>query len=154
MIKAFEVLGITVVSLQDGDEVGTVSKLLTDRSGRVIALALEQQNWYDPIRVIPFEFVTGVSKDAVMVENASSVYMLSELPELINILKASPELLGLPVLTKSGKALGIVAGYSIDEKSGKIEEYTVSKPGESGQAAVIPADRVFAIGKKVVVVSV
>ncbi len=153
MIKAFEILGTTVVSLQDGDEVGTVSRVLTDRSGRTIGLALEQANWYDPVKVIPFEFITAVSKDVVMVENVSSVFQLSELPELLGMVRSNPEILGLPVLTKAGRALGIISGYSIDENTGKIEEYSISKPGESTQVGVIPADRVIAIGNKVVVVS-
>jgi len=153
VIKAFEILGTTVVSLQDGDEVGTVSRVLTDRSGRTIGLALEQANWYDPVKVIPFEFITAVSKDVVMVENVSSVFQLSELPELLGMVRSNPEILGLPVLTKAGRALGIISGYSIDENTGKIEEYSISKPGESTQVGVIPADRVIAIGNKVVVVS-
>lgn len=153
MLKASEVLGMVVISLQDGDEVGTVSRLVTDRSGRTVGLVLNQRNWYEPIRMVPYSFVRGISKDAVVIENESSVFLLSELPDVIAIVASSSDLLGLRVLSTAGEALGTVSGYAIDGKSGKVEEYVISRPSEGGKVAMIASDRVVAIGRKVIIVS-
>jgi len=39
----------------------------------------------------------------------------------------SKNLLGLPVLTKSGDYLGRVSGFELDETSGKITQYLVAR---------------------------
>lgn len=153
MIKAFEVMGTTAISVQDGEELGSISRLITDRSGSTVALVLEQRTWHDPARVIPYSSVLAISKDAVLVENASSVFALNEVPQIRTISETSPELLGLPVLSMASRPLGIVTGYAIDEKTGKIVEYTIGKPGENAVARTFGPDRVVSIGKKILIVS-
>ena len=60
MKKDTDMIGLSVLSVQEGSEIGTVERLLVDKkSFSVVALALSTDKWYEDYRVLNFKDIIG-----------------------------------------------------------------------------------------------
>jgi len=154
MKRSEEILGLSIISINDGREVGRVKDLVVNPDrGAIECLVVENGNRYLGVKVIPFKDVEGVGEYAVTIASESSIVDLSEVPHVSDLLERNVQVKGTKVLTKKGKLIGEVNEYIIDEdNAGQISGCQLVAMDGSGDAKLIPKDSVVTFGKDVLVV--
>ncbi|MDN5343972.1 MAG: hypothetical protein PWQ18_83 [Clostridia bacterium] len=116
-----KLIGMPVVSLADGHQLGRIKRLLIDQQKMAIAaFTVDRKGWFKEQPVIPYNHVKSVGNHAVTVDQASAVVKLSSLPELEALAKHPLPLLGARVITEEGTVLGTVDDFRFDPQDGKI----------------------------------
>ena len=150
-------LGLEVVSLQDASVVGEVEGLIADDRAKTVAALIVNTGSYRS-RVLPYTQVCSVGEDAVVIESADGVKLISEAPELEALVERNVALAGAYLLTEGGTLLGRVSGFLVDATSGVITSLAVTQE-ESAEAPdleaalLIPADSIVTVGSEVVIVT-
>jgi uncharacterized protein YrrD len=152
MKKSAEILGLSVISIGEGKELGTAKDIITDAAkGEVIALIVEDGEWYLGAKILPFHKIQGIGGDAVMIECSTAIIPLASSEEVTRLLAEGNQVKGTKVLTKKGKMKGQVAEIIIDEQSGKIFGCEIKL--ENGDIEAIPAEQVITFGKDALIIS-
>ncbi len=154
MKKSEELLGLSIISLNDGKEVGKVKDLVVNpEQGAVECLVVDDGTRYLGVKVLPSKFIEGVGEYAVTIESATAITTLEDLPNLNDLLEKNVEVIGTKVLTKKGRLIGMVSEFYIDEENeGKITACEFEAP-KSDIIKIIPAEGVVTFGKDVLVVA-
>jgi uncharacterized protein YrrD len=151
MKKSVDILGLPVISICEGSELGTAKMLIIDPvQGSVAAIAVEDGKWYLGAKLLPFAAVSGIGENAITVESSDQILSIADAPEMEKFLAADVKVIGARVLTKAGRFQGKITELTIDE-NGKIaicdlEETTGEKSSFSGA-------RVITFSKDVVIIS-
>ncbi len=153
MKKTAEIMGLPIISITEGIEVGTAQCLVIDGAQRKLtALAVDDGKWYKAAKLLPLADVLGVGESAITIESSDKVIPLEKAPELEKLLEAGVSIVGTRVLSKGGQWLGVVEEVTLDEKSGDIVSLTVETDSE-GAVEAIAAERVYTFAKEVTVIS-
>lgn len=151
MKKSVDILGLSIISIGEGKELGTAKDLVIDAAkGEVSAIVVEDGKWYLGAKILPFNMIQGIGEYALTIETDSVVTPLSSEGEIISLLEKDIRVKGTKVLTKGGKMHGQVVEILIDEQSGKITGCEVKLV--NGDTAVIPAEQVITFGKDVLII--
>ncbi len=155
MKKSEELLGLSVISIEDGKEVGRIGDLVINSAkGSVEFLIVDHGPKYLGIKILPFQLVEGVGENAVTIQSSSSITNLADQPEISGLLEKDVRVKGTKVLTKKGKVIGTVAEFFIDEDNqGVITGCEVTPAGEADQTGIVPADQIITFGKDVLVIN-
>lgn len=150
MKKSVEILGLPIISITEGREMGTAKTLVIDAGqGAVAAIAVEDGKWYLGAKLLPYASVAGIGENAITVENSNNILSLANSPDMESLLEADVKVIGAKVLTKSGRFQGKVVEIVLDD-SGKIINCEVEE--QSGQKIDISGDNVITFGKEVVII--
>lgn len=150
MKKSFDIIGLPIISITEGTELGKAKSLVINpATGSVAALVIDDGKWYLGAKLLPFSAITGLGEYAVTIENSNSVTLYSANQEFEKLLSAEITVIGTKVLTKSGRILGKVNEIIVD-LSGKITACEVEDV--NGDITHLPAQRVLTFGKEVLVV--
>lgn len=155
MKRSEELLGLTVISIGDGKEIGLVSDLVINPAeGTVEYLIIDSGIRYIGIKVLPLKMVEGIGEYAVTVQDSSSIIDFAGEPEVSRLLELDVQVKGTKVLTKKGKLIGKVTEFFVDEDNdGKITGCELTPVNDSVAAGIIPAADVVTFGKDVLVVN-
>lgn len=157
MRKSKQFISMPVISLEEGQQIGTVRELVVNPAEkRVTALAVEQKGWFKEHKYIPYSKIRSVGDDAVTINRVSAVQRSGNLPEIINLLREKNSIPGARIVTESGTLLGVVDDYYVDLETGEI----VGMEFRSGYLdavfngkAFLDIDHVITIGKNMIVCS-
>lgn len=148
MKKSVEIIGLPVVSISEGRELGTVKDLIINaREGIVAALVIDDGRWYLGAKILPFGAVAAIGEYAVTVENSDNLVGVSADYEAL--FAADVKVIGTKVLTKAGRIQGTVTEINIDT-FGKIAACEIT---DNGEISNIPAERICTFGKEVLVIA-
>lgn len=152
MKKHSEILGLPVISITDGTELGWVKCIVINSlKGAVAAVVIEDNNWYRVgAKLLPFSAIMGIGDNAITVENSTSIASIIDDSDIQKLLDANVKVIGAKVLTQRGGFQGRVTEYSIDE-SGIIGSCQIEGP--NGEVAEIQGQRVLTFGKDIMIVS-
>lgn len=152
MKKSVDILGLPVISISEGKEMGTVKALVVNPDqGTVANVIVDDGQWYFGAKLLPFTAITGLGEYAVTVESSSSVVMANEAPDKDKrLLTAEVGIIGSKVLTNTGRLAGKVTEYTIDE-TGKIIDCEVEQA--DGEVVQVSAQRVLTFGKDVMIIA-
>ena len=151
MKKSVDILGLPVISISEGSELGTAKGLVIDPSqGAVAAIAVEDGKWYLGAKLLPFAAVSGIGENAITVESSSQIMTLANVPEMEKLLAADVKVIGAKVLTKTGRFQGKIAEITIDD-AGAIASCDVAET--NGDTKTIPGSQVITFGKEVVIIA-
>ncbi|MDR3591405.1 MAG: PRC-barrel domain-containing protein [Negativicutes bacterium] len=151
MKKSVDILGLPVISICEGSELGTAKMLVIDPvQGAVAAIAVEDGKWYLGAKLLPFPAVSGIGENAITVESSDQILSLANAPEMEKFLAADVKVIGAKVLTKTGRFQGKITEITIDE-NGKIASCELEET--NGEKAVISGARVITFSKEVVIIS-
>lgn len=149
--------GIAVVSIEDGEKVGTVDDMIFNlETMQVLAFRLSRTGFFRSAgELVAMEDVESLGKDAVMIRNRDVLREEKSEREF----QDRPDLKSfgnLRVVTQDGSYVGDLATVHIDQKTGSVTELEVS--GGSLFAMLrrnleVPASEVISIGNDVVVIS-
>jgi uncharacterized protein YrrD len=150
MKRSSEIIGLSIISIAEGKELGTAKDLVIDATtGEVAAVVVEDGKWYLGAKILPFKLIQGIGEYALTVENSNVVVALSAGNDMEKMLEIDVRVKGTKVLTMGGKMQGQVTEILLDEQSGKILACEIRLV--NGELAVIPAEQVITFGKDVLV---
>jgi len=121
MRKSKHFTSLSVISLEEGQQIGTVKGLIVDPAGKkVAALVIEQKGWFKEQRFIPYHKVHSVGNDAITIEKNSYVEKAGNLSETVKLLKEKISLTGSKIVAENGTVLGYVDEFYVDLETGAI----------------------------------
>ncbi len=151
MKKSRHLIGLPVIELSTGQKLGITEALaINPDKGCVEFLLLSREKWYGEMRALPYDSTVGIGEDAVTIEKRDRINKVSDNHELIAYLEKGIEVIKSEVITKTGKYVGIVSEFLIEEDTGKINCFLVTD--KNGNQISIPGDKVFTYGPKSLIV--
>lgn len=148
------VKGLPVVSIADGQRLGSVTEVYMDPDGRAITAFVVGQGGSlltasdDSARVLDAGNVRAIGPDAMMVGDSSAL----EIPSGEESRFRLDDLLKRKVVSESGEYVGQVASVEFDERGMRITGIEVS-PGFFKSNRTLASDHVINIGEELVIVS-
>ena len=107
MKKSVEILGLPVISITEGRELGMSKTLLIDaKNGLIAAITIEDEDWYRGVKLIPYESVIAIGDDAVTVTNSENILKLDDAGDYEALLDENIRVIGTKAITKSGTIQG------------------------------------------------
>lgn len=154
MKKSVEILGLPVIAITDGKEIGKVIDLVVNpKEGLVEYLVLETGVRYSGTKIICVKDVECFGEDAITTEVESSVVEMKDVAHLNELLEKDIRLKGTKVLTKKGKIIGKVTEFHIDEEEiGKISGLELASVNDNEGVQVITAQSVLTFGKDAIII--
>ncbi len=154
MKKTQKILGLPVVSISDGLEVGKVKSIIINADrGAIDYIVVDSGIQIFSARVIPMEDVLGIGEYALTIENEGAITDISRIPEAIQLLKNDIKVKGTKVLTRKGRLIGEIGDIYIDEDNQcRIVGLEFIDDITQKQLKIIPRDTVITFGKNLTVV--
>ena len=151
MKKSVDILGLPVISITEGRELGMSKTLLIDAPNRVVAaVTIEDEDWYRGVKLIPYDNVIAVGEDAVTINNSENILTLDAAGDFETLLDDNIRVIGTKAITRSGVIQGNITEIFIGE-DGSIEKCEITTP--EGSTSEVTADQVSIFGKEVTVIS-
>ena len=150
MKKSLEILGLPVISITEGRELGMSKSLLIDaKNGTVAAITIEDEDWYRGVKLLPYSSVIAIGSDAVTVTGSDKILTLEDAGDYESMLDANIKIIGTKAITMSRTIQGKVSEIFIGE-NGKIEKCEIE--AADGSLSEITAEQVSIFGKQVTVI--
>ena len=150
MKKSVEILGLPIISITEGRELGMSKTLLIDaKNGAVAAITIEDEDWYRGVKLLPYESVIAIGHDAVTITNSENILTLEDAGDYESMLDANVRIIGTKAITKSGTIQGNVTEIFVGD-DGHVEKCEIS--AADGTTAEIAADQISIFGKQVTVI--
>lgn len=152
MRKSSEILGLPVISITEGSELGQVKCLIVNSlKGAVVAMVIEENNWYKVgPKLLPFTAIIGVGVNAVTIKDSTSIVPIADDNDMVKLLDANVKIIGAKVLTQLGSFQGRVTEYSIDQ-SGIIGSCQIEN--SNGEIVQIQGQSILTFGKDMMIIS-
>lgn len=151
MKKSVEIIGLPVIDISEGTEIGTVTKIVINPTeGSVAALVIDDGKWYLGAKLLPFAAIAGLGESAITIISSNVILPIENAPALEQLLATDISIIGTKVLTKAGRIQGTVKEITIDI-AGKIIVCEIEEL--NGETANIPAERILTFGKKVLIIA-
>ncbi|HEX2927821.1 MAG TPA: hypothetical protein VHP38_16455 [Ruminiclostridium sp.] len=154
MKKTEEVIGLPIISICDGEEVGKVKGVIVNAAkGAADYVVVENGIQILNARVISANDVIGIGEYALTIENESVINDISKLPAAIDHLQKNVPVKGTRVMTKKGRLIGEIGDIYIDEDNSCsifALEFISGKAQKS--IRLIPRESVITFGKNLIVV--
>ena len=148
--KSVEILGLPVISITEGRELGTSKTLLIDaKNGKVAAITIEDEDWYRGVKLLPYSSVIAIGNDAVTITSSENILTLEDASDYETMLDANVRIIGTKAITKSGTIQGIVSEIFVGE-GGAVEKCAIV--AQDGSASEIYANQISIFGKQVTVI--
>lgn len=146
-----EILGLRIISIADGTQVGHVKDLLLNAQGGFLEFVIiDQPNDYFGAKVIAFSDILGIGEFALTIPNPQVIQAVGQIPAAEELLRQDVRVIGTKVLTKKGQLIGEVDEIFIDETSGQIAR--CSYRTADGEMSEVTGDNVITFGKELLIV--
>ena len=151
MKKSVDILGLPVISITEGRELGMSKTLLIDAPNRIVAaITIEDEDWYRGVKLIPYDNVIAVGDDAVTINNSENILTLDAAGDFETLLDDNIRVIGTKAITRTGVIQGNITEIYIGD-DGSIEKCEITAP--EGATSEVTADQVAIFGKEVTVIS-
>lgn len=149
-----QIIGLPVVSILDGNEIGRVKNVMINAvKGTVDFFVIDSAIRSLAGGVVPVGKVLGIGADALTILEADDVSDIVKIPAAIDLLQKNITVRGTRVLTRKGSLLGVAGDVHIDEESAcgiiGVEFLPSSAALEAG---IIPRESIITFGKNLLVV--
>jgi uncharacterized protein YrrD len=156
MLKSRQFKSLSVISLDEGREIGHIRDLVINpQTSEVAAIIVQRRGLFGEQKVIPYSRVVSVGNNALTVQKMANAERLTSLPQIMGLVKEEARLRGVRVISEGGAAFGRVDEFYVDAATGKIIAFEVSgAPGDGilKGKATLPAGEVRTIGKDILIV--
>ena len=150
MKKSVEILGLPIISITEGRELGMSKTLLIDaKNGKVAAITIADEDWYRGVKLIPYESVIAIGDDAVTITNSENILKLDDAGDYETLLDENIRVIGTKAITKTGSIQGKISELFIGD-DGTIEKCEITAP--DGTSSEVMADQISIFGKQVTVI--
>lgn len=154
MKKTQKILGLPIISISDGLEVGKVKSIIINADkGAIDYIVVDSGIQIFSARVIPTEDVLGIGEYALTIENEGVITDISRIPAAIQLLQNDIRVKGTKVLTKKGRLIGEIGDIYIEDNDNcKITGLEFIADITQKRIRLIPRDTVITFGKNLTVV--
>ncbi|MGE5614395.1 MAG: PRC-barrel domain-containing protein [Bacillota bacterium] len=154
MKKTQNILGLPIISISDGVEVGKVKSIIINADrGAIDYIVVDSGIQIFSARVIPTEDVLGIGEYALTIENEGVITDINKVPAAIQLLQSDIRVKGTKVLTKKGRLIGEIGDIFIDDNDNcKITGLEFIADITQKQVRIIPRESVITFGKNLTVV--
>lgn len=150
MKKSVEIIGLPVISITEGRELGMSKGLLVDaKNGAIAAIIIEDEDWYRGVKLLPYSSVVAIGEDAVTVVNSETILTLENAGDYETMMDENVKVIGTKAITKSGTIQGNVVEIYVGE-GGKIEKCEIE--ASDGSLSEITSDQISIFGKQVTII--
>lgn len=150
MKKSIEIIGLPVISITEGRELGMSKTLLIDaKNGTIAAITIEDEDWYRGVKLLPYSSVIAIGEDAVTVTNSENILTLEDAGDYEAMMDANIKIIDTKAITKSGTIQGKVVEIYVGD-NGKIEKCEIE--ARDGSLSEITSDQISIFGKQVTVI--
>jgi uncharacterized protein YrrD len=129
--KSQELMGLPVLTVAEGKHLGAISRLLVRRETRAVEAVGIGGGALSHPSYLRFSQLSSIGADAVMV--SGEAVLKAGIPPA-EIKELDSDLLGRPVVTEHGEKLGVVAGFTANTDTGRIEAFRVRPEAGGGLA--------------------
>ena len=153
MKKSADILGLPIISITEGRELGTSKTLLIDAAnGSVAAITIEDADWYRGVKLLPYDSVIAIGDDAITITNSENILTLENAGDYESMLDANIRVIGTKAITKTGTIQGKVTEIfvGVNSDNGKIKKCEITTP--EGSQTEISADEISIFGKEVTII--
>ncbi len=154
MKKTQKILGLPIISISDGLEIGRVKSIIINADrGAIDYIVVDSGIQIFSARVIPTDDVLGIGEYALTIENSGVITDISKIPAAIQLLQNDIRVKGTKVLTKKGSLIGEIGDIYIDDNDNcRITGLEFIADITQKQIRLIPRDSVITFGKNLTVV--
>jgi uncharacterized protein YrrD len=155
MKKTQEILGLPIISISDGEEVGKVKSIIINADkGSIDFILVDTGTQILSARVIPTEMVLGIGEYALTIENESSISDIDKISAAIELYQKNILVKGTKVLTKKGRLIGETGDVFVDEdRECNIVGLEFISNLTQNKVLIIPRGNVITFGKNLIVVT-
>jgi len=147
-----EIIGLRIISILDGTQVGVVKDFVLNPQGKTLDFVIvDQPTDIFGAKVIAFADILGLGEFAVTIPHAGVIQDVTQNIDAQNLLKQDTRVLGTKVLTKKGQLIGEVTEVLIDEETGRIAACLFESQGQMHQVGV---EQVITLGKELLIVEI
>lgn len=149
-----QIIGLPVVSITDGNEIGRVKALMIHAAmGKADFLILDSAIRSLAGGVVPIGKVLGIGTDAVTVLQAEDVSAMADVPAAIELLQKNATVRGTRILSRKGTLLGVAGDLIVDEDNACLIAGVGFIPGnEDREAGILPREAIITFGGNLLVV--
>ena len=152
MKKSVEILGLPIISITEGRELGVSKSLLIDaKNGVVAAVTIDDDDWYRGVKLIPYEAIIAIGEDAVTITHSENILNLEEAGDYERLLVENIRVIGTKAITKTGCIRGKVTEVFVGD-GGRIVKCEITTP--DGNISEVTAEQISIFGKQVTVIDV
>jgi uncharacterized protein YrrD len=156
-ITTQNIKGMSVVSIQNGEKIGSVSDIIIDADKlQVAAIVLSKGNlWNREVEMVPAEEVQVWGRDVILVRRHNVVNKQMSLPEGQHWLYADEHIRGRYVVSVNGKRIGQISDVTISQ-AGKLLSYQLSQvfiDGPLSESKAIDVSATHSLGEDVLIVN-
>lgn len=156
--KVSQLKGLKIVTRDTGKVVKNVEEIIFDpATNSLLALIVDPGGFLSTAKVVMFNDVESVGKDAIVIANESVLKNLGDVQERVSEINSENNyLVRSKVMTESGDEIGTITDIYFDEKTGVVDGFEVSQgPAQdlrSGRVKVSLPD-IVTVGKDLVIVN-
>ena len=126
MQKLRDLLGLPVLELENGTQIGEVREVVLDiEMASVLGILIAGANWFTESQGILFHDLFSLGRDAVTVRNCDTVQTITDLLALESTCHLE-DLLNKDIFTETGINLGALVDIVFETTTGEIKAYEVS----------------------------
>lgn len=126
MQKLCEFIGLPVLEMQNGKQIGEVQEVVLNiGQARVFGVVVAGAGWFSDSRGVLYGDICGLGRDALVIRDKDAIREWDGLTPDGGIYKLS-ELCEKPVYTEAGDYLGLVVDLACEPKTGEIRFYVLS----------------------------
>lgn len=145
-----EIIGLRIISISDGTQVGVVKDLVLNPQEKTLDfMIVDQPTDYLGAKVISFKDILGVGEFAITIPHPGVIQDVGQNIDAQNLLKQDTRVLETKVLTKKGQLIGEVTEILIDEETGLIAACLFESQGQMHQ---VEAEQIITLGKELLII--
>ncbi|HBR02611.1 MAG TPA: hypothetical protein DD738_08370 [Ruminiclostridium sp.] len=154
MKTAQQIIGLPVVSIFDGNEIGKVKNVIINASkGTIDFFVIDSGIRSLAGGVIPADRVLGIGEYALTIQQPDDISDIVKIPAAIELMQKNITVRGTRVLTRKGSLLGETGDiYINDEDSYNITGVEFIPAGNEAPSGIIPRGSIITFGKNLLVV--
>lgn len=154
MKKTEEILGLPIISISNGLEIGRVKSVIINADkGAIDYVVVDSETQIFSARAISASDILGIGEYALTIENEDVIKDISKTPSAIELLQKNIQIKDTKVLTKKGRLVGKIGDFYVDEENKCfINSLEFISDKDQGMVKIVPRTHVITFGKNLIVV--
>lgn len=146
-----QIVGLPIISINDGKELGTVKSLVVNpEQGTIDFITVHHEDWQISVKAVPYKKVIGVGDYALTVESEMNIIDLTEIPIANTLVTKNIKIIGARIMSKKGQLLGQVVEYHVNDDNGTILGLELTYKDET---VLLSREYVHTYGKDILIVN-
>jgi uncharacterized protein YrrD len=117
--KARDLIGLPVLAVDSGKQLGHAKDLLIDETWHIKGIVIETKHWFSSLKYIESADIIACGDDAITIPNGNVIRSLDNEARMIAFLSGTRKIKGLPVITIGGQQLGMVEDVYLEQEWGR-----------------------------------